>query len=445
MKRWISIVLVMLLCFTTTSSMQVGSAQDNAGVTLFSVDADECVIIAESETQAMEVNTSSLCTSGVLFSNFGVDADTSNISVSPDGVDLYTYNLAQDVFDSGVGYQYHNDAIMSDDAEILINDYSEEEISISGEVITCGSLVGAAGEVALSATNLSNDEENVPINIMSLNDDITIYADQVSLYGLIYAPNGTVEINADEFSFAGVIIADTVIINANTAVLFVQDVGYEIKFYSIGNEDLFDGDIMYGTAGGSSGSNSGYYYNTDGKYKYEARYDKYHVDELVKVGDIVYEGAGGYTITGHIAIVYEFGTRYEVNLSTGQATVKTFPNVIEAIDCGVCIGLLDDQRLDDRFGTVLRIQGTLSNSTWNTIKRFLQVQKGKKYAIHSEPQSDINTKTWYCSELAWAAYKYGGIKLASPTWIRVINVSYHVITPRSVRDSAKLFTICQYR
>jgi uncharacterized protein YycO len=436
MKKIVSSLLAMMLCIIIIANQGHFSAFAKQTDSL-SRSSYEHVVISESSLNPLTIRCSSLELSGTLFSNFRVEANTTQ-TIVPENYAMYTQGLFDDIFNAGVGYRYSTTTYSRADDSLCINDYSEKTLNASGRSISCGSVVGASGNVSLSS-QLLNNYGNIA-SIFSLNCNIKINADKAVLSGLIYAPNGVVEINANEFQFEGIIIADEVVICANKVKLAQKNVGFDIELYTLDSNDDFNEDIFTGTEGSSSGTNSKYYYNTRGGYPNQTTYKKYKLNEKVKVGDIVYEACGANGITGHIAVVYEICTHYNINYSTGQCTVAgLYVNVIEAISEGVCISLLDDRRFDDRQGTVLRYN-SLTSGEWNDIRYFLKKQLNKPYSLGiGRRNTSIDSKKWYCSELAWAAYYYAGINL-EPGGFSNFGVG---VTPRDIKRSGKLKVVVE--
>lgn len=145
------------------------------------------------------------------------------------------------------------------------------------------------------------------------------------------------------------------------------------------------------------GSSKGdkWYYNTGEKLPQKANYTKHNLLRIVEPGDIIYEQEGGYGITGHIAIVegIYYDSKYRQN----------YIRIIEATTDGVCRGVLDDERIDDKGVVVLKVRGA-SKSNISSAIAFCKSQIGKKYYLDFEKNTSKNEKDWYCSELVWAAY-----------------------------------------
>ena len=408
------------------------------------------VIVSESSTIPLTLSSSSLDVSGGLFSNIAVDADQGRKIVTPQGHDLYTYNIFEEIFERADGFEYHAGSYQVGGSRISANDYAEEDLSISGQEISCGSILGASENLQLSASQIQNGNVHQPTYIMAVNGDIQINTDGLNLYGLIYAPNGKVEINANRVDFRGIIIANEVVIRANSVSLNVQDIGIPVEMYGVGPEDAFTGDIMQA---GSSGS-SRYYYNTGGYGRDCAKYDRYKLLKTVKVGDIVYEANGGdsitpgFGITGHIAVVHKFivHTKY---IYSGESYAGSYSmrqiQLIEAIKPGgVCYSLLDDVRCDERDVTILR-SNQLTDSKWEAVRYFLVKQIGKPFSFFGRwrgteieflpKNTSIDTAKWYCSELAWAAYLSAGIDIEKSTG------GEPGITPRDINGNDTLTRI----
>lgn len=448
-----SLALVMLLVTTLTVMCDPVRVYATSGTAEVVTEADQIgdcngnlVIVSESTMVPLELSSSTLNVSGSLFSNLSVDATGGRKIVTPQGYDLYSYNIFEEVFDRAGEFNFHEGALQTSGNMISVNDYAEENLGFSGQEIRSGSLLGASENVQIDAGRIKNQNPNQPTYIMAVNGDIRINIDQMDLYGLIYAPNGRVEINANRIDFRGLIIANEVVIRANRVSLKAQSIGIPVEMYSVGPEDVFSGDIMQA---GSSGSDR-YYYNTGGNGRDCAKYDRYKLLKTVKVGDIIYEANGGdsitpgFGITGHIAVVHKFivHTRY---IYSGESYAGSYSvrqiQLIEAIKPGVCYSLLDDVRCDERDVTILR-SNQLTDSKWNAVRDFLVKQIGKPFSffgawrgteIEILPKSkSVDTSKWYCSELAWAAYLSAGIDIEKSTG------GAPGITPRDINGNSKL-------
>ncbi len=196
-------------------------------------------------------------------------------------------------------------------------------------------------------------------------------------------------------------------------------------------------DSSISTRSSSSPANSRWYYNTGTSPNQEPNYSKYNLLNIVEKGDIIHEDAND--VTGHIAIVE--GIYY--NWVYGQYYIR----LIEAIGYfsssdgqadGVCRGILDDTRLDEREGTILRLKDEYkTSSVISSAISFCYSQIGKSYDIdvvgHGSSSSESD---WYCSQLVWAAFLNQGVDLE--------DTYGSVVLPEELLESSKLEEIVSY-
>ena len=85
---------------------------------------------------------------------------------------------------------------------------------------------------------------------------------------------------------------------------------------------------------------------------------------------------------------------------------------------------------------ILRVSN-LSSDGWNKVKKFLEAQLGKTYSIVvGRRNSSISSKSWYCSELAWAAFKYTGYEIE-----RSETLQQPGVTPKDIYKNSKLVKV----
>lgn len=183
---------------------------------------------------------------------------------------------------------------------------------------------------------------------------------------------------------------------------------------------VFEGEESVAPASAATSSDDTWFYNTSTQLYQKPNYSKYNLLEIVKPGDIVFEAAGGSGLTGHCVIVE--GIYYSSEYA------QYYIRIVEAIGYlsgsvgegeGVCRGILDDDRLDSRRGTILRVNDADDTDKTNAIA-FCVSQIGKEYEVLTGGHSTASTTTdWYCSELVWAAYYNQDIDLESSrgVWI----------------------------
>lgn len=172
-----------------------------------------------------------------------------------------------------------------------------------------------------------------------------------------------------------------------------------------------------------SGSNVTWYYNTGTDLPQQANYSKYNLLNTVKKGDIIFEANGGLGITGHTAIVE--GIFYS---DTQQ---QYYIRVVEATLLGVIRSVLDDERIDENAGTVLRVSDATESQINNAVS-FCTSQLGKSYLLDFAKDTSASESNWYCSELVWAGYYNQGINIETTGFYNEPG-----ITPRDIYNSSK--------
>lgn len=148
-------------------------------------------------------------------------------------------------------------------------------------------------------------------------------------------------------------------------------------------------------------SSTDYAVTPQSEFRKEPIYNKFNYSEL-KEGDIVYETDTILFNAGHNAIIYDMSKNSEVG---------TYIQTIEAVGGGVQFGYLDDTRMVDFGVKILRVKDATQNNIEDA-KHFCSKQVGKKYSLNPlRLNTSIDSTSWYCSELMYAAYKYAGIDI----------------------------------
>lgn len=150
----------------------------------------------------------------------------------------------------------------------------------------------------------------------------------------------------------------------------------------------------------------------------------------LKTGDIIYETENGFIDTGHTAIITS---------TSHKSSYGNYIQTIEAVvDGGVQRGFLDDYRMVKFKCYILRAKGRTDSNAADAIY-FSNAQVGKEYSLRPfELNKEIDSTSWYCSELTYAAWYYAGIDigvkkdvfgddeyLSYGCWPRDINNSYN--------------------
>ena len=145
-----------------------------------------------------------------------------------------------------------------------------------------------------------------------------------------------------------------------------------------------------------------YWYNTGTALPIGVNYHNSNLLDNLKRGDIIFEAAGFYGITGHVAIVegIYYSDTYE----------QYYVRIIEAISVGVARSILTPTRIIEKIGSAYRVKDANETQIDNAIA-FIIAQLGKPYQVEYAKSYSPDSPNWYCSELIWAAYYHQGINL----------------------------------
>ncbi len=145
---------------------------------------------------------------------------------------------------------------------------------------------------------------------------------------------------------------------------------------------------------------------------------KYNLVGKAIKGDIIYEAAGGFNITGHTVLVA--GTYYSSEYS------QYYVRAIEAVLSGVCYGILCDERFESQKSYLDRPKSGNASDMSKAVD-FAISQLGKKYYINTSAANLTSSRPdWYCSLLVYAAYKNQNITLCDcATVCTLMPVSIH--------------------
>lgn len=129
--------------------------------------------------------------------------------------------------------------------------------------------------------------------------------------------------------------------------------------------------------------------------------DSFNYKNLIMNGDIVYETITAFNNIGHTGIIS--------NINKERSGNCFYVETIEAVDTCVQFAYLDDDRII-RYGIkILRVNTGFDISN---VLYFLNQQIGKEYLlVPLRANTSINSLSWYCSELIFAAYYYDGVDL----------------------------------
>ncbi len=121
------------------------------------------------------------------------------------------------------GDKYFNNSDVSLDKNI----YAEGSIGFNASTFASSGIIIARNSITYSVGQAST-EEGKSIFISSEEGDITLNGSNINLDAVLYAPKGTVYVNANEFHLNGRIIADSVVINGTLIDINAGDHDYDM-------------------------------------------------------------------------------------------------------------------------------------------------------------------------------------------------------------------------
>lgn len=186
------------------------------------------------------------------------------------------------------------------------------------------------------------------------------------------------------------------------------DSGLDLPHYtdSVVNAAFYDSDEVEARPMASNDADyimsaTDYEYTPASEFQRAPVYEAYNYS-LIKEGDIVYETDTILFNAGHNALIYDIDK---------DGAYGNYIQTIEAVGGGVQFGFLDDTRIVDFGVKILRVQGA-DDEVVDTAKYFIHEQLGKAYFLNIlRLNTSIDSDSWYCSELVYAAYKYAGIDI----------------------------------
>ena len=152
----------------------------------------------------------------------------------------------------------------------------------------------------------------------------------------------------------------------------------------------------------SSGSDK-YYYDIGNDPSQKPVYSKYSILQVAKKGDIILDKEGSWGLTGHAAIVE--------GIFKSPKHGCYYVKLIEAVKPGgVCHGLLDDVRADERDSVLYKVF-VASEEQKRKAVLFCYHEIGAKWGGDLSHNYQAGQHWWLCSQLVWAGYKNQGIDI----------------------------------
>lgn len=248
---------------------------------------------------------------------------------------------------------------------------------------------------------------------------------EAHMYLMDYAAQNNVELELD-FS---IFVSSYENTGAKSISEFIELMELYINSEAKLNQNSFNVVLM----SSDKGKDVEWQYNIGTTLPQRANYDTCNLLSVVQIGDIIYEDKGFWGITGHVAVVE--GVFYSPEQS------QYYVRVIEAIGDGVSRSVIDCDRFNVREGEVYRVRGTtLQNLT--DVVQFTISQLGKSYFLDLQKDCNPNENDWYCSELAWCAYKRVGFDIEYEK--RILGIPFRGepgVTPHDIRNDNDTYLV----
>lgn len=203
------------------------------------------------------------------------------------------------------------------------------------------------------------------------------------------------------------------------------------------SELLTDMEFVSSSSSSSSSGGQKWYYDTGTELPQTADYSSCNVFSRVRVGDLIHEDEGGFAeYVGHIAIVE--GVFYSEEYD------QMYIRVVEAIyPGGVTRSVLDCERVDDKGSKVLIVSGSTSQER-NDVVDYVKDQLGKSYNIDIAYKNCYTWQgDWYCSQLAYCAYKSVGydIEVRNVGLFGIVTRGDIGVTPNDIKNDDDIYVM----
>ena len=348
------------------------------------------------EDGAITINSNNVCINGNIATNGTVSTSSQNVNINGE----ITENAQEEtkIFFNKIDSRY-----FASNVDTYFEDFFLEESNINvsipieaeGDISLAGNINITSGLKALNDINLSGNVENTQNSaICAQTGDIIINTDNVNLNGLVYAPNGCVDITAKNLNINSVIIiADKISINCPNI-----NANYNTQLAEfIGNDPEIDVDLELVAFGDyTKNENSlNIYWNTT--------VPKGSFDIMISEDNENYELIG--TVTDENTFAYSFSEIFEkkyikvIETTYYGETYESVPFIILRNDDSYDVNFLDsdDDMLPDiyelKIGTDLNNKDT-DNDGLTDFQEYIYTQTDPLIydsVIEGIPDSDIDT------------------------------------------------------
>lgn len=240
---------------------------------------------------AITINSNNVCINGSIATNGTISTTAQNFNVNgsrtenaQETMKFFFDKIESRYFTSHVGTYFEDYFLEDTNINVNIPIEAEGDIGLTGNInITSG--IKALNDVVLSG-NVENSQDSV---ICAETGDIIIDTDNINLNGLVYAPNGCVNITAQNLNINSVIIiADTITItcpnlNANYNAQMAAFIGNESETINNGDIEI----VAYGEYDTETEAFSVYWNTTvpDGSFDIQASDDGENYTSIGTVND----------------------------------------------------------------------------------------------------------------------------------------------------------------
>ena len=153
--------------------------------------------------------------------------------------------------------------------------------------------------------------------------------------------------------------------------------------------------------------------NKDINFKPDYSNKKLNLLNILKKVDILYDPHGFGGLTGNVLIVQGKFKSESQNTYYMRAIEASgyFKDKFPFLTARIMYSIVDDTNFLKQKYKIFRVNN-IDNKELSKVVSFAKAQIGKPYNFHfTQPGTNINKKSWYCSEIVWASYKSIGIDI----------------------------------
>lgn len=200
------------------------------------------VLFANSDSEGVTLNGKEIYINGNIYSNFDIflNSGTINVrgncfannSIKSDNADFSAYitkenagklhliNPDEYIFATVGNPDIDNNfSLVIDDSTVSNSDIINTANTINMKDVNVRLNDAIISDKDITANAKNNITSNESITLFSKNGNISLTGENIDLTGVLYAPNGKIQINADTFILNGLIVADSIELNTEKAMI----------------------------------------------------------------------------------------------------------------------------------------------------------------------------------------------------------------------------------